>query len=161
MDLCLQATSNYLSQCWPTTMSPNGVIRTQCVKTCGLFHTLYDISRWAYLTSHWRNWTAYHQNDTIRMMLVTNKMYLRSKTKLKIVGRYIKRSRNSSSNTAIYNTSNNTMLPKKTLGRSYWWLVCRCISNTCEGGVYSMGTCIIFQLKFNTMKHMFDVYFIF
>ena len=29
---CRQATSHYLSQCWPRSVSPYGVIRTQCVK---------------------------------------------------------------------------------------------------------------------------------
>ena len=32
MAWCRQATSHYLSQCWPRSMSPNGVIRPQWVK---------------------------------------------------------------------------------------------------------------------------------
>ena len=32
MAWCRQATSHYLSQCWPRSMSPNGVTRPQCVK---------------------------------------------------------------------------------------------------------------------------------
>ena len=32
MAWCRQATSHYLSQCWPTSMSPNGVTRSQWVK---------------------------------------------------------------------------------------------------------------------------------
>ena len=33
MAWCRQATSHYLSQCWPRSMSPNGVTRPQWVKT--------------------------------------------------------------------------------------------------------------------------------
>ena len=32
MAWCRQATSHYLSQCWPSSMSPNGVTRSQWVK---------------------------------------------------------------------------------------------------------------------------------
>ena len=32
MTWCLQATSHYLSQCWPQSLSPYGVTRPQCVK---------------------------------------------------------------------------------------------------------------------------------
>ena len=34
MDWCRQATSHYLSQCWPRSMSPYGVTRPQWVKGC-------------------------------------------------------------------------------------------------------------------------------
>ena len=33
MALCRQATSHYLSQCWPRSMSPNGIIRPQWVSS--------------------------------------------------------------------------------------------------------------------------------
>ena len=33
MACCRQATSHYLSQCWPRSMSPNGVTRSQWVNT--------------------------------------------------------------------------------------------------------------------------------
>ena len=33
MAWCCQARGHYLSQCWPRSMSPNGVTRPQCVKT--------------------------------------------------------------------------------------------------------------------------------
>ena len=35
MAWCCQATSHYLSQCWPRSLSPYGVTRPQCVKICG------------------------------------------------------------------------------------------------------------------------------
>ena len=47
MAWCRQATSHYLSQCWPRSLSPYGVTRTQCVKfvlpqvTPGWSHSLH------------------------------------------------------------------------------------------------------------------------
>ena len=38
---CRQATSHYLSQCWPRFMSPYGVTRPQWVKMCDSEHRLY------------------------------------------------------------------------------------------------------------------------
>ena len=40
MAWCRQATSHYLSQCWPSSMSPYGVTRPQWVNTCFLCLTL-------------------------------------------------------------------------------------------------------------------------
>ena len=37
MAWCLQATSHYLSQCWPRPKSPEGVTRPQWVKSCIIF----------------------------------------------------------------------------------------------------------------------------
>ena len=37
MAWCRQATSHYLSQCWPRYMSPNGITRPQCVNIIGHF----------------------------------------------------------------------------------------------------------------------------
>ena len=37
MAWCRQATSHYLSQCWPSSMSPYGVTRPQWVKQLGIF----------------------------------------------------------------------------------------------------------------------------
>ena len=34
MAWCRQATSHYLSPCWPRSLSPYGVTRPQCVKSC-------------------------------------------------------------------------------------------------------------------------------
>ena len=34
MAWCRQATSHYLNQCWPRSMSPNGVTRPQWIKLC-------------------------------------------------------------------------------------------------------------------------------
>ena len=42
MAWCRQATSHYLSQCWPRSMSPNGVTRPQWVK-CISFKKDFDI----------------------------------------------------------------------------------------------------------------------
>ena len=39
MAWCRQATSHYLSQCWPRSLSPYGVTRPQWVKFDGLFQT--------------------------------------------------------------------------------------------------------------------------
>ena len=44
MAWCRNATSHYLSQCWPRSMSPNGVIRPQWVKDpCSTFCILCNI----------------------------------------------------------------------------------------------------------------------
>ena len=43
MAWCRQATSHYLSQCWPRFMSPCGVTRPQCVKMLSL-DTCYGLS---------------------------------------------------------------------------------------------------------------------
>ena len=43
MDLCRQATSRYLSQCWPYSMSPYGVTRPQSVNALRLEHFSRDI----------------------------------------------------------------------------------------------------------------------
>ena len=53
MAWCHQATSHYLSQCWPRSMSPNGVTRPQWVNGCmlsyhsGLFHWHWDRDKMA------------------------------------------------------------------------------------------------------------------
>ena len=43
MAWCRQATSHYLSQCWPRSMSPYGIIRPQCVNktACSLNSVWY------------------------------------------------------------------------------------------------------------------------
>ena len=48
MAWCRQATSHYLSQCWPSSMSPYGVTRLQCVKS-----TLVHVMAWCHQTSHY------------------------------------------------------------------------------------------------------------
>ena len=40
MAWCLQATSHYLSQCWPRSLSPYGVTRPQCVKLTFPYHLI-------------------------------------------------------------------------------------------------------------------------
>ena len=35
MAWCHQASSHYLSQCWPRSMLPHGITRLHCVKSCG------------------------------------------------------------------------------------------------------------------------------
>ena len=44
MDWCHQATSHYLSQCCPRSMSPYGITRSQCVKF--FFNWCWDIKSW-------------------------------------------------------------------------------------------------------------------
>ena len=39
MAWCRQAASHYLSQCWPRSMSPNGVTGPQCVNSWTLIHS--------------------------------------------------------------------------------------------------------------------------
>ena len=41
MAWCRQATSHYLSQCWPTSLSPYGVTRPQCVNSLWPCHALW------------------------------------------------------------------------------------------------------------------------
>ena len=43
MAWCRQATSHYLSQCWPRSMSPNGITRTQWVKLSCTASPLYVV----------------------------------------------------------------------------------------------------------------------
>ena len=40
MAWCRQATSHYLSQCWPRSMSPNGITRLQWVKETSCLHSV-------------------------------------------------------------------------------------------------------------------------
>ena len=61
MAWCRQATSHYLRQCWPRSMSPNGVIRPQLIKAdcciyfvCLLSH--YCVQKWlvaCFVPSHY------------------------------------------------------------------------------------------------------------
>ena len=46
MAWCRQATSHYLSQCWPRSLSPYGVTRPQWVKSCWLQHMPVSLWRW-------------------------------------------------------------------------------------------------------------------
>ena len=51
MTCCRKATSHYLCQCWPRSLSPYGVTRPQCVDT------IYpDPSCWLIIKHHWRIW---------------------------------------------------------------------------------------------------------
>ena len=46
---CSQATSHYLSQCWPRSMLPNGVTRPQWVKSCRPYETFlvpWTVQNW-------------------------------------------------------------------------------------------------------------------
>ena len=51
MAWCRQATSHYLSQCWPRSMSPYGVTWLQWVKL--KLKTIYLQHAWIYIQSHW------------------------------------------------------------------------------------------------------------
>ena len=43
MAWCRQATSHYLSQCWPRSMSPNGVTRPQWINSkCPSYNSVYN-----------------------------------------------------------------------------------------------------------------------
>ena len=58
MAWCRQATSHYLSQCWPRSMSPNGVTRPQWVKRWGRDHSVISFNSWETtlqnkFVSHW------------------------------------------------------------------------------------------------------------
>ena len=44
MALCHQATSHYLSECWPRSMSPNGVTRPQWVNISALAETQFGVN---------------------------------------------------------------------------------------------------------------------
>ena len=46
MAWCCQATSHYLSQCWPRSMSPNGITRLQCVNDSSAF----GLTHWGRMT---------------------------------------------------------------------------------------------------------------
>ena len=50
MAWCHQATSHYLSQCWPRSMSPYGVVRPQWVK----FYASCEVSIWTMKTCNSR-----------------------------------------------------------------------------------------------------------
>ena len=51
MAWCRQATSHYLSQCWPRSLSPYGVTRPQWVKLW--WHLWYSL-RWTMFQSFWK-----------------------------------------------------------------------------------------------------------
>ena len=44
MAWCRQATSHYLSQCWPRSMSPHGITRPQWVNTLEMYRTVFYFS---------------------------------------------------------------------------------------------------------------------
>ena len=48
-----QATSHYLSQCWPRSMSPNSVTRSQRVKICDIF-LKYQWSKIIHCRKSWK-----------------------------------------------------------------------------------------------------------
>ena len=52
MACCRQATSHYLSQCWPRSMSPNGVTRPQWVNH-PKHKTQHSHRRWNTIYCHW------------------------------------------------------------------------------------------------------------
>ena len=55
MAWCRQATSHYLSQCWPRSMSPNGVTRPQWVK-CNTMWSCYNVVQYnmtLHMTLQW------------------------------------------------------------------------------------------------------------
>ena len=64
MAWCRQATSHYLNQCWPRSLSPNGVTRPQWVKIChqqnmslrySLYHRKLPRKCWRFFASFpWR-----------------------------------------------------------------------------------------------------------
>ena len=43
MDWCRQASSHYLSQCWPRSMSPYGVVRPQAIKLSYWYGRLFSV----------------------------------------------------------------------------------------------------------------------
>ena len=60
MACCRQATSHYLSQCWPRSMSPNGVTRPQWVTVITGVHSIVsslpqhtDLNRYTASPTHW------------------------------------------------------------------------------------------------------------
>ena len=62
MAWCHQATSHYLSQCWPRSMSPNGVIRPQLVNKI----THDDAIKWKYFPRYWPFVRGIHRGRTQR-----------------------------------------------------------------------------------------------
>ena len=74
MAWCHQATSHYLSQCWPSYMSPYGVTRPQWVKDTKVYSELtywiclmisYKTKKnkcWVLVKQTWRIWVKYHMN---------------------------------------------------------------------------------------------------
>ena len=81
MAWCRQATSHYLSQCWPRSLSPYGITRPQwvnslAIETCGsvFLNSFYELITWAIMwnlsqvsaTEHWfRWWLGSIRKDTI------------------------------------------------------------------------------------------------
>ena len=56
MAWCRQATSHYLSQCWPSSLSPYGVIRPQWVNC---FNFIFDLVVPYGITTIWHHWLGY------------------------------------------------------------------------------------------------------
>ena len=79
MAWCRQATSHYLSQCWPRSMSPNGVTRPQWVKNLNSSpsgqngrHFAGDIFRCILLMKNFVFWLKFHLSLFLRIQLTIN-----------------------------------------------------------------------------------------
>ena len=68
MAWCRQATSHYLSNCWPRSLSPYGVNRPQWVKAhlCSMHETLYDDKN-PYILYHMCYWSGNANSHVISL----------------------------------------------------------------------------------------------
>ena len=81
MAWCRQATSHYLRQCWPRSMSPYGVTRLQCVKRNDEFSLL--MLQGKILVTPWKTqhilsvemYKGQHITQVIFMLLVTKQFF--------------------------------------------------------------------------------------
>ena len=112
MAWCRQATSHYLSQCWPRSMLPNGVSRPQWVNNrplcllsrwpiCGVSHGWATVSHgWLHPQYEWQNSTLRYQVTRVSMHYC---LKLHCWFKLKIL--YLSRLRNFKLNALVRRVS--------------------------------------------------------
>ena len=90
MAWCRRATSHYLSQCWPRTLTPYGVTRPQWVKTSHLFtvHARVNRNRWKLTKIMFRKitiWKWLAQSYIIKRVLCEYNMTNRNSVSVHVI----------------------------------------------------------------------------
>ena len=90
MACCHQATSHYLSQCWPRSMLPCGITRPQWVKLCQEHVSVILIQNWGRIEN--MIWTGFHntkydfERDFKCISILENLSVLLKNSKIKSIG---------------------------------------------------------------------------
>ena len=85
MAWCRQATSHYLSQCWPRSLSPYGVTRPQWVKVCNLYMFIKVKQLWLFNTLRPRQNGCHFTEDICKCIFLNENAWISLKMLLKFV----------------------------------------------------------------------------